>query len=517
MGFNTALMFFILQDFSATAVTADTVLEVDWDGDGDFGDPGEMISGDVMAISCYRGRDYASQLQGRAVAGSLQATLRNDDGKFSSFNTASPLYGNLLPGRKVRLRVTSPVSAVLWTGYLSRIEPHTTPGPYATATLYAAGPFVRLGGPNAKVSPAAQENVPTGDLVDAVLDAIDWDAAARSIQPGNVEIARWFAEDVEALAALQEIEDTEQGFLYEGLAWDVIFEQRYHRDVNELTSQATYSDHAAASYGYMAIDQADPLQEIFNEFEATVQPYNEEVSASVLWTLSGETPSLAAGQSRTYIAKATSLNGEQIAYVSAWTTPVAGTDIVQTGVSNGDIGISAAKKALSMEVTITNNHGSAAATLTLVQARGIAVTSLNPFKITASDTPSQVKYGKRRYPLSSPWYFNSAYAEGTASYLLDRQAEPRPILTLTFASKKSAALQTEMVQRALSDRVTVQADQNAKLGISGDFHVEGIAHEFSQGSTWHQTTLLLSPAVADPGWWVLEVADDLGTDTVLAY
>ena len=83
------------------------VLEVDWNGDGDFGDANEDITADMIDFETGRGRDFASQLTGRAVAGRLRATLLNTTGKYSPFNTGSPLTGNVLPGRKVRLRSTS--------------------------------------------------------------------------------------------------------------------------------------------------------------------------------------------------------------------------------------------------------------------------------------------------------------------------------------------------------------------------------------------------------------------------
>ena len=488
------------------------VLEVDWDGDGNFNSELDNITAYTMAVDCVRGRNYASQLTGRSQAGSLQAVLKNRDGRFSSFLASGPLYGDILPGRKVRLRTKFP-QYVLWTGVLDRIEPRTAPGLDAVATLYASGVFVKLSGPNNKVSPPALADTTTGAAVQAILDEAGWDSS-RIIDPGTVEMRRWFIENAGALSALQEMEDAEQGFLYEGLAWDIVFESRYNRDVNHLTAEVIYSDDTALTYKYESIDQSDPLREIFNVFEATVQPYEVDSSA-VLWTLSGETPSLAAGSSRTYIAAASTVGGESVAYVEEWVTPVMGTDITQTGVSDSDIAISVSKTARTMFITVTNNHASAAATITLMQARGTPVLKLNAFKISDEDAASQAAYGRRTYPLPSPWYGNSAFAEGTAEYVLDRHAEPRPILALGFTASKSSALRLESLQRQISDRVTVEADNNALLGINGDFYVEAIQHRLSPGPL-HQTKLFLSPAEADPGYWLLDV-DELDAGTKLAY
>lgn len=470
---------------------------------------------DVMAIECMRGADHASQLTGEATAGRLSAVLRNLAGDYSPLNSSSPLAGNILPGRRVRLRVHGPTAGTLWTGFLDRIEPHVVVGPFNTATLYASGPLIKLSGQNSKVNPPAMADADTGEIIDAILDAAGFPAGDRQIDTDGIELRRWYVEDKVALDAIHEIEETEGGFFYEGTAWDVAFETRYHRFLNNLVSQATFSDAPAATLSYEEIEESDVLREIFNYFEATVQPYALGALA-VLWTLNGESPVLVAGESRTYIAKATSLDGSQVAVVDAWTTPVVGTDITQAGVSNGDIGVSVAKKARSMEITITNNHGSAAATLTLVQARGVPVLAQDPFKISAADATSQTAYGKRSFPLPSPWYPNAAHAEGAANFYIDQYKDPQAFLSLAFTASKSDDLLEQAVTRTISDRLTVEAENAALLGINQDFHIESIYHRIAPGPL-HQVRYELSPAEADPGWWVLGVSDDLDTDTVLAY
>jgi len=81
-------------------------LRVDWNNDGDFGDTGEAISsGRIRSIPvCGRGRDQPSQLVGKSSGGNLQVILDNRSGDYSSYNTSSPLTGNVLPGRRIRLR-----------------------------------------------------------------------------------------------------------------------------------------------------------------------------------------------------------------------------------------------------------------------------------------------------------------------------------------------------------------------------------------------------------------------------
>ena len=78
-------------------------LLVDWNNDGDFSDANEDVTSEVLNLSWERGRDYASQLQGKSISGKLTATLVNTGGKYSPSNTSSALTGNILPARTVRL------------------------------------------------------------------------------------------------------------------------------------------------------------------------------------------------------------------------------------------------------------------------------------------------------------------------------------------------------------------------------------------------------------------------------
>ena len=78
-------------------------LLVDWNGDGDFADTGEVITGRVLNVTTERGRQSGNDLTSKSAAGKLTAIINNESGDYSPFNASSGLYGNLLPGRLVRL------------------------------------------------------------------------------------------------------------------------------------------------------------------------------------------------------------------------------------------------------------------------------------------------------------------------------------------------------------------------------------------------------------------------------
>ena len=122
---------------------------VDWNNDGDFSDTHDDITGDTLSMSWSRGRDYASALEGKSVAGKLSATLVNTNGKYSPSNTSSALTGSILPGRSVKVTAgdstfpqTFPITfsdTVRWQGKLDRILPAPSTQGVKTCALTAFG------------------------------------------------------------------------------------------------------------------------------------------------------------------------------------------------------------------------------------------------------------------------------------------------------------------------------------------------------------------------------------------
>ena len=76
-------------------------LFVDWNNDGDFADTGEDMSSLLLSVEWERGRDFASQLTGRSIAGYFVARIKNLDGLYTPSNASGSLSGNLKPNRKV--------------------------------------------------------------------------------------------------------------------------------------------------------------------------------------------------------------------------------------------------------------------------------------------------------------------------------------------------------------------------------------------------------------------------------
>ena len=502
-------------------VVATYALLVDWDNDGDFLDTGEDVTARTWRVRSSSGRDRDSQLTGRAVAGRLRAVLNNESGDYSSFNSASPLFGNILPGRKVQLTMDG---TVIWTGFLSALVAEPGVNRANQAVLEAIGPLGQVN--RSEINLPMQTSIATGATVGAILDEAAWPAGDRTIDTGQTTIARIFMGEQKTLHALRIVEATEAGFIRETPDGKIAFEDRNHRlKTPHFTSQATFSDAPAAALVYSAIRQEDPTRNIINSFEA---PYilHSVGSLAVLWThpeSGASSPSIDAGESRDFWASYPNPDsGTDAVAVDAWTTLVVTTDYTANSQAGGggddhtaDIGVAVGKFGTTMKITLTNN-AAVQVFITLLQARGTPVTQSDSVLIKAEDSASQTTYGKQVYRNPSKFMPSSAEAQSWCDFNLPIYKDPLPGLSIRVSGNRDAAHQTQVKTRDVSDRITLVAANNAGLGINEDFFIESVVHDIDNQNRRHWTDYGTSPADDFTGMWVLGKGK-LGISTRLTY
>ena len=324
------------------------------------------------------------------------------------------------------------------------------------------------------------------------------------------------------------VEEAEAGFVKESKSGQIAFESRFHRltETASTTSQATFSDASGATYTYMAIAQTDPLATIVNHVEVTARTF-DTASLAALWVhpeTGSDSPTLAPGQTKVFVAEYPNPDSDNNAMeVNAWTTPAATTDILANTASGGggtnltsDITIAATKTAERMEISLTNSATGSLAYLTKIQARGTAVSTKNPCIVRAIDATSKTKYGERKYVAKTKFIPTTSQAQDWCDYQLVLSASPTDVLTMTIPAGKAGNL-GQVLSRDISDRITVTATNDAKLGISADFFVEAESHTLSAGAADHIVTWRLSPASGGYSqFWVLGTGV-LGTSTVPAF
>jgi hypothetical protein len=515
--------------------------EVDWSGDGNFGGafpltfpitwdpPGETIASNRQrAIRCRRGRDEASQLTGRSIGGSLTATLDNRSGDYNSFNGSSPIAGNVVPGKLVRLLASSvaQTNKPIWQGYLKTILPQPLiVGGDIIARLEAHGALAQI---NVNEMALAMRTSETTDVtIGAILDEIGWPSALRSLDTGKTTLTRYWTNRRRPLGAMQEIEAAEGGFLWEDNAGNIQFDNRHARlSGASLTSQATFSDANGAALAYSTLEQADPLATLFNIFSAAVTIFTAE-SIATLWTLAAvgvNSVSIQPGGAFTwwasYPSPTTSLDGG--VGVDAWTTPASATDWNFNAIAGGggtnltaSMAIVATKFGNAMKMVFTNNSA-VPAFIQDLKARGTAITAGNPIVIREEDTTSQTTYNvEREWPLPSQWIPGTQEAFDWTQFNLSIYKDPIPRLKMMYHANRSEAMLDQMISREIGDRITVVALNDADLDINSDFFIESIDHDI-RSSTDHRVTYLLSDAEQFSDFWVLDTSK-LDSQTRLAY
>lgn len=500
------------------------LFKIDWTNDGDFGDAGEDVSAYVLEGSYQRGRDYASNLTGKCSAGTCALTLLNTDGRFSPFKADGPLYGKLLPRRKIQIstyNTVGPATAIQWTGFIDSITPTADLSGRHTVEITGVGPLAVISDRTVTVALQTGEN--TGTLIGLILTAAGWPAGDRSLDVGKTVVPYYWCDNKNALEAIRELEESEKGFVYETKDGKIAFENRLHRySGTHLVSQATFTDDTApgaGELGYQSIGHEDLLGEVYNIASATTTQYSAGTLAD-LWQLADSgslSPAIAADETLTFWAEPPSSSAE---LVLTWTTPAATTDYTANSLPTGngtnataDMSIVATKFARSMKIEITNG-GASTAYITLLKARGIPLVAGDPTSVESQDATSITAYGERTYPIEAPWLSDTTIASKYCDAIVVDFKNPRPVVSMEYLAIDSADHVAEMIARDIGDRVTVDADDSAMLGFDDEFYVETISVSLANSFEWNVAYNLAPCPTLAADMWQLGTSE-LGTETVL--
>jgi hypothetical protein len=510
-------------------------VEVDWANTGQMVALSD-ITADVTGLVWEHGRNIASQLTGRATAGKAVISLRNNSDQYNRNNSSSPYYGNILPGRKVRITDTT-TGQIQFSGFMVNPATMVTMPRHKVARITAYGIIAELARPDINIT--KQSSITTGALVDAVLDQAGLTSSDHDIDTGQTTVTKYFKGDKQkALGAIREFEFTEAGFIRENHHLDgiVAFEDRHHRlKAPGQDSQATFGDSGTGGeFGFDQIQPNDDISLIFNEFVARVELFTTQ-SIATLWThseanTSGTAPSIAPGESlvvwANYPNPATATEGR---YVDAWTTPVATTDYTSNTQSNGggtdrtsDTSIAVSKLSNAMKITLTNDHATDTIFITALKARGTAVFADDPAIVREEDTTSQTDYTngmpktwERR--AEAKWVPSTDEALDWAQYHLGIYKDPSPTVVMGYKANKDHYHSHEASVRQVSDRISLDltGSNGTGLDIDEDFYVEKVRHHVNLNGV-HRVTYWLSSSAGYSDFWVVGESK-LGTETRLAY
>ena len=184
------------------------------------------VSNQVDSIQTNRGRNaQADQFQ----TGTLTLRIVDQNGDFNPQNPSSPYFGLLSPMRKVQITatyasVTYPIFSGFITSYSTNTPQNALDVVYTTITAVDAFRLAQ----NAQISTVAGTSAGqlSGARVNALLDAIDWPASMRDVDPGLTTMQADPGTARTALAALQTVETSEYGALYVDATGSFVFQDR---------------------------------------------------------------------------------------------------------------------------------------------------------------------------------------------------------------------------------------------------------------------------------------------------
>jgi len=285
-------------------------VEVDWNNDGDFIDAYDDITGDVKSIHFSRGK---SEELGKAEVGQLSIILNNATAKYTP-GAGGVISSSLLPKRPIKVYYSaSGVNYPLFYGFIEEIIPH----PHLTeqdCIITASDGIDFLS--RHDMATALYKNALTGTIHGYILTDAGWSATMRTLDAGQNTVPYWYAQDVKARNAQEEIDDSEQGFSYINGAGYFCFEDRVHRTTAPHTTPVGTFNNTMANITYSLNPRS-----VYNIVKATVTPWALQPEAE-LWRLK-ETPSIPTTATYTWWCEA--LVNSKSVFVDAWTTPIIAT------------------------------------------------------------------------------------------------------------------------------------------------------------------------------------------------
>jgi hypothetical protein len=463
-------------NFNITPVLPDGyTVAIDWNGDGDFNDTNEDVTDDVLqsgVVSFQYGRDQARALSPPRV-GSLSFTLCNADGVFSPDNPDSPISSDIAPAAPIKVEeVIDDVLYPLMTGRIDTFEVNVQPGDRSAAITGLDGLALLRG---KKISTRVYQAQRTGTLIDAILDAVGWEAA-RDLDVGATHVPWWWASEQDAFTLLTELLASEgpPSIAYVAPDGTFIYRDRHHRllDSASLSSQVVFAEPGVDcdSPAVTGLSYIDPFEfsygwrNIINDVTLPVDERAPNPGIDTVWE-SNTAISLSIGQSVTVSVQASDpfLDAQDLQD---------GTDIVYAGAG---VPLTLLSRTSGQSVTITITAIGGSLTITHLQLRARPLPVARTVQVSFTDSTSIARHGYRTYPDDVPWA-NQHDALAVASLLLAAYADRRPTVQLRIVSN-DLAHHLQVVGRQISDLITIR---NGELGLSADFFIETVSHTLAR-------------------------------------
>ena len=439
-----------------TAVAPTTIavvtLEIDWDNDGTFSHADADVTGDLVRHSLRTTRGRTLQSRRKATAGRLQAKLWNRTEKYSLENSSSPIFGQDFTGVRVRVKMDD---VTVWAGLLD--TPRYRQWPVQQVTIIALGVLSTLRQP---VSVAGLASSSISTIAKAVVGAA---GLGTSYVGGGKVLNQWPGVlDQVALNSLQELEETEESFLFERLDGELALDAENARSTGaNAMSALTLTDQIQAATDVPLL-RGSYLDLGFKEIANVIKvPVATLAESGEITLVSSPDVAIPAGSTRSVIYSYPSDSSPSSHRAAAsWVAPVSGTDYTaRTGLT-----LTGAVVGEAYEVTFANTSA-ASITVDDLELRGKALVAGIPIIVPSKDSDSILKFTEREYLRPSKLFTEIGPAQEYADGRVSRHKDPVGWLVALWPAYYAPG---EARSLDLSRRITVDREGETK-----EYFIEG--------------------------------------------
>lgn len=200
------------------------------------------LSTRVTSLNINRGRQH--QL-GRVEAGTAVIALLNADGELWPDNTGGAYYPNILPGKRIQIRVNWGYGWYnLFTGFIEGWSPDwIKPPDHGAVMVLTAADLIKNLSRFVIDDGSGYSQELSGTRIGNVLDAYGFPSAWRDLATGQSQMqATGAIADTKAMAHLFIVQDSEGGIMFIDGSGNVVFHDRHTRLTEYATGKATFGD-----------------------------------------------------------------------------------------------------------------------------------------------------------------------------------------------------------------------------------------------------------------------------------
>jgi hypothetical protein len=451
-------------------------------------------------MTVERGRRYYINSDGNGFeaeeTGRFSADLYDEAGRYDPFNTVSPIYPNVGPGRFFRCRVRTPTDQVypLMAGTI--MEPtYSKASGFGQVHIEGRDGWQFLRDQKSQINIPLQQNVYADEAVQLILDKVGWPSLWGADLDGGVDRQPWWwVEDQSASAAISDLLFSELGRVWVAADGKLTFRSRHFSDSPIAT--ITKTDIKDGSFV-----PKNSWEVVRNSIRVVAKPRVQQ-AAGELWRLP-DTLRVGAGQTIENVFAEYMFNSERCPATGVL-QPVAGLDYIVNSNEDGSgtdltsyFTVSATIFSTAAKLYVKNN-GNVIGHFILLRLRGAAIAATNSVPVIAEDLASQALYkALRTFDLATNWVQNTNAARSFAAFLRTLLSVERPYFQFDLLSNPDLQFSLDLGQQV---RLNLPED-----GIDGYFRVHYLRHQsLDRGLMAFRTTVMLEPFLQfSEDYWVV--------------